>query len=312
MAHVAKFKASAIGGMVNHYERGSQGVLERVNVDETRTPSNYNLGPEHPEGSIQFIRDRVESSHRPLTAAGKPRAIRKDAVHMADWVVTMPENVPDSQREAFFQSTYDFLEAHYGRENVIGSWVHLDEARPHMHFAWVPIDDNGKLNAQQVLNRGELRAFHPALAAHVEADLGRPVAILLDDQAQGVKQLSHLDQTEYIKAKETLAELHKQIEEQEAKKALALKTLSASTTRHEALTKTVEALKSNEISTSLRAQALKKTSTALTKEIEALHTTETTLRAELKTSETELAQLETEYVTYETASNELEAALTPW
>ena len=259
MAHVAKFKASAVGGMVNHYERGSQGVLARDNVDATRSPANYNLGPDREGGSVAFIRERVEGSVRTITATGKERAIRKDAVRMADWVVTMPENVPAAETGRFFEATYKFLEGRYGRDNVVGAWVHLDEARPHMHFSWVPIDEAGKLNAQRVLDRTELRAFHPALQEHLEAALGRPVGILLDDTQAAQKQLSHLGQSEYIQAKETLAELRQEIEEQTAKKALALKRLgasrakhktsteqlAASRARHETLTEQVNALESD-------------------------------------------------------------------
>lgn len=244
MAHVAKFKASALGGMLNHYERGSQGTLARDNIDAERSPANYNLGPDHPEGSVQFVRDRVEGSVRTITPTGKERAIRRDAVRLADWVVTMPENVPESRTEAFFAATYDFLADRYGQDNIVGAWVHLDEARPHMHFAWVPIDEDGKLNAQRVLNRAELRSFHPDLQSHLERALGQPVAILLDDSQAAAKQLSHLGQDDYIRAKERLADLHREIEAQEAKKAQALAKLSASQTRQQTWTEEIASLKS--------------------------------------------------------------------
>ena len=61
-------------------------------------------------------------------AAGK-RAVRKDAVVMADVVVTLPENVRKGDEFKFFGFTYWFLIRKLGKENMMGGFVHRDEVR---------------------------------------------------------------------------------------------------------------------------------------------------------------------------------------
>ena len=95
---------------------------------------------------------------------------------MADWVVTLPENVPAELREKFFKAAYDFLNERYGKENMIGASVHMDEKRPHMHYHFMPvyIDEKGldRLNAKKVLSRTELSRFHKDLDVAMEKAMG--------------------------------------------------------------------------------------------------------------------------------------------
>lgn len=54
---------------------------------------------------------------------------------MAGWIVTVPKNLKESDRERFFQVTYEFLIERYGERNCIQAIVHNDEGgQPHMHF----------------------------------------------------------------------------------------------------------------------------------------------------------------------------------
>lgn len=61
-------------------------------------------------------------------------------------------------------------ETRYGKDNVIQAVVHNDEGgMPHLHFNFLPIvpdskhEQGFKICASEVLNRQELRNFHPAL-----------------------------------------------------------------------------------------------------------------------------------------------------
>ena len=70
---------------------------------------------------------------------------------------------------------YDFLENRYGKENVIQAIVHDDEGgQPHLHFCFVPVvedpkhDEGYKVCANEVLDRRELRNFHPDLQRYLD------------------------------------------------------------------------------------------------------------------------------------------------
>lgn len=206
MAHVEKFQAAALGRMCGHYERRAEidHGYKRENIDNERSWLNYNLGPQRPESQVEFINDRIDS----LNLKRRPR---KDAVRMCDCVITMPKSFDPSRQREFFNAAYAFLAQRYGEENVVSAWVHRDEAMPHMHFAWVPVTQDGRLSAKTVVNRLNLKTLHPDMQVAMETALGCKVEILLDPEKAGEKQLSSLSQPEYIAAKAELARIEGEI-----------------------------------------------------------------------------------------------------
>lgn len=199
MAHIAKYQAHAIGGMCAHYARVPERErgFERDNIDRSRTGLNYNLAPEHEGGQVQFISDRIAS----LDLKRKPR---KDAVVMCDLVLTMPKDLPDVYERRFFTSAAMHLSEKFGAQNVVSAWVHVDETTRHMHFAWVPVTEDGRLSAKSVVNRKMLKTLHTELQGAISADLGRRVELVLDEEKKADKALSGLDHDDYVKAKKQL------------------------------------------------------------------------------------------------------------
>lgn len=206
MAHVEKFQSAALGRMCGHYERRAEidHGYKRENIDNERSWLNYNLGPQRPESQVEFINERIDS----LNLKRRPR---KDAVRMCDCVITMPRSFDPSRQREFFNAAYAFLAQRYGTENVVSAWVHRDEAMPHMHFAWVPVTQDGRLSAKAVVNRLNLKTLHPDMQVAMETALGCKVEILLDPEKAGEKQLSALSQPEYIAAKAELARIENEI-----------------------------------------------------------------------------------------------------
>ena len=211
MAHVAKVKSSGVSAMVGHYNREAERRgYRRDNIDSSRTPENYVIGAPDGDALAGAVRARVGSAvgeHERLTG----KALRKDANVVMDWVVTLPKDCPEGLQEKFFETVVRFIQERYGAENVPGGFVHLDEATPHVHVPVVPVRD-GRLQASKVINRADLKAFHGDLGRAVDAVLGVHVSIELDEDRQGEKQLSHLDQEEYRAAKDKIAATEKRLE----------------------------------------------------------------------------------------------------
>lgn len=205
--HVEKYKADAMGGMLQHYERRAE--LERgyrrENVDPGRTALNYNLGPERLGSQADFVRARIES-------LGLPRAPRKDAVRFCDAVLTLPATFPATRSREFFEAAYAFLEERYGAENVVSAWVHMDESTPHMHFCWVPVTPDGRLSAKDVVGRADLKTLHGDLRDYLEPRLGVPCDVLLGDEERARKELSRLPQAEYRAARDEIARTEARLE----------------------------------------------------------------------------------------------------
>lgn len=201
MAHVAKVKMAGVANVVGHYERLAESRgYERENIDGSRTHLNYAVGSgdPRPESLALAVRDRVsEARQSHEKASGK--ALRKDANVLMDWVVTRPQDCPEGLTEAFFEAVVSFVQERYGRENVPGGFVHMDETTPHVHVPVIPVRD-GKLVASKVVNRADLRTFHSDLGRAVDRALGVHVSIELDDEAHLSRALYHADSQRQFKA----------------------------------------------------------------------------------------------------------------
>ena len=164
MASVEKYTDSAVFNILRHSER-TIANNSNADIEPTRTIYNYKLSPDRTISDYDYYKQRKAE----LYVYG-----RADVKTLAGWVVTLPKGATPEQSEAFFRTTYDFLQQRYGEENVISAIVHHDEAgQPHMHFNFIPaIYDFGKerekICANDVLNRGELRSFHGQLQKHLD------------------------------------------------------------------------------------------------------------------------------------------------
>ena len=203
MAHIAKYKASSCGHMLAHYRR-DRSSLERDNIDPERIKNDLVVGhytnkdgklvvgrvePREGEPNWGTVESRIERVNKAQKAAGK-RATRKDAVVMADVVVTLPDNVRKGDEDRFFRLTYWYLSKKFGIENMMGGYVHKDEvlkdgtpARDHMHVPFTPILD-GRFNYKKMCPRSFYQSMHKELGDYLEGRMGYRPAIELDEETR--------------------------------------------------------------------------------------------------------------------------------
>lgn len=173
MAHVSKYVRAATGALFAHYERkkdkhGNYIKLQNQEIDFSKSYLNYNLCDEHKLSPNLFLKNRLNTVHHNN---------RKTQIVMIDWIITLPDEVKKSDERLFFQSCYEFCKDMYGKENIVGSWVHLDETTPHMHVSITPVI-NGKFDCKSIINRKNLQEFHPKLKKYVDGCLGYDAGIL--------------------------------------------------------------------------------------------------------------------------------------
>lgn len=201
MAHIAKYKAPSVGHMLAHYRR-DESSLGRDNIDPKRVKNDMVVAhytnkdgklvvgrvvPREGEPNWSTVERRIERVNEAQKAAGK-RATRKDAVVMADVVVTLPDNVRKGDEDRFFRLTYWYLSNKFGIDNMMGGYVHKDEvlkdgmpARDHMHAPFTPILD-GRFNYKQMCPRSFYQSMHKELGDYLERCLGyRPEVELGED-----------------------------------------------------------------------------------------------------------------------------------
>lgn len=203
MAHIAKYKATSVGHMLAHYRRDASS-LERDNIDPSRVKNDLVVGhytnkdgklvvgrvrAREGEPNWGTVERRIERVNEAQKTAGK-RATRKDAVVMADVVVTLPDNVRKGDEDRFFRLTYWYLSKKFGIENMMGGYVHKDEvlkdgtpARDHMHVPFTPILD-GRFNYKKMCPRSFYQSMHKELGDYLEGRMGYRPAIELDEETR--------------------------------------------------------------------------------------------------------------------------------
>ena len=224
MAHLEKYKATSVGHMLAHYRRDPSS-LGRENIDPARVGMDYTLAVDPADGLVKpmegvepnwaTVEGRIECVNERAKAEGK-RAVRKDAVVMADVVVTLPENVRKGDEGAFFGWTYCFLADRLGSGNMLGGFVHRDEVRAdgspvrdHMHAAFTPILD-GRFNFKKMCPRTFYQSLHKDLGDYLEQHLGYRPEIELEDGKRARKALSKVDKRDIDAARaEILAPVEK-------------------------------------------------------------------------------------------------------
>lgn len=200
MADVLKCNDSK-RGLFAHDERNLNNPVKfrkNYEIDSARTHLNYDVisGATAETAQRGDLEKRLEARLAQLTI----RKRRENTVTFGSWVVTLPRELkeaPQEQQREFFRHTVEFVQNRYGKDNVLGAWVHNDETTPHVHIKFVPeerkktFDADGKdvtdynrhegtgvLLAKDIFKRGEYQTFHRDLQRHLEQRMGMKLSIL--------------------------------------------------------------------------------------------------------------------------------------
>ena len=147
----AKYKGPEIGHIEAHNERMKENYASNPDVKMELSKNNFHLI--EPGGKY-----RAEAE-RQIAQAGC--RTRKDSVRMVETLITAsPEffagKKPREVKE-FFEHALEFLKTKQGAETILSAVVHMDEKTPHMHLCFVPITEDGRLSAKDIVgNRKKL------------------------------------------------------------------------------------------------------------------------------------------------------------
>ena len=143
----------------------SNGIIKTINKAAVAT--------ERMKKAYVMTKDKVE--HSTNASENSAAEYRDDVKVMVGWIVTAPQDLDPERYDDFFCAAYDFLENRYGKENVVQAIVHDDEGgQPHLHFCFIPVEEDPKheqgykICANDVLDRRELRNFHPDLQRYLD------------------------------------------------------------------------------------------------------------------------------------------------
>lgn len=203
MANIEKFRKPEISRIINHCASKvmEDGTVMRVskssssNIDPSRTKLNYNLA----SGAHPGYTDTEYVKHR-LTGEGVRVLNRQDVNALSSFVITIPKNLWEEEPERtkeFFQTSYDFFKGIVGEENIVSSWVHMDETTPHMHFLFTPIVKEKNrpgyhLSSKEMLHDCYGADFHLRMKQYLEERMGRDIDVANHATAKGNKTIAEL------------------------------------------------------------------------------------------------------------------------
>lgn len=211
IVRVQKFGKGSVKGVEIHDQREKEGISHtNPDIDWGRSHENYDLCPAQNQNYYRAVQERIEQLHL-------PRAVRKDAVVMAQVLVTSDhdffEGLTPGQTQQFFRDSYDFLANRYGQENMISAMVHMDERTPHMHVNFVPVTPDGKLSAKRLLTRQALIEQQTAFQNAVGVHYGLRRGMTKEERVEQGVERKHMTTAEYKAYTKQLEALQQEVEE---------------------------------------------------------------------------------------------------
>lgn len=158
----------------NHTERfDNTHKHTNKSIDPSKSAENINLRPEYEGMSYKQRFEAIVNSERYtgrrrkdgsalVIEGGKNATVKMLQLSVNIGQVDEDGNPVDTLSEGDYIKLYKddilpMLEDTFGADNIIGSAIHVDESKPHLHVDIVPLTEDGKLSAKQVVGgRGKM------------------------------------------------------------------------------------------------------------------------------------------------------------
>lgn len=243
-------------------EKRKRTDLGSIQKENTRTATEYNNrvspGMDIFNVTLKESNNWLQDIDNEIKAAGAKT--RSNSVLALDTIYTASpdffQGKANAENDKFFQDCLKFHNEHFG--HIISAVVHYDETTPHLHVISVPLTKDGRLSARDVIgNKSKMSKTQDSFFEQVGRSYGLARGIHMDGQEKKThisaqehelreikqeiaREQEHLEAIEHSEesariraqeAKQTAAELQKQVEQLQKKRVEqhnSLKMLSAS------------------------------------------------------------------------------------
>lgn len=149
-----KFQISDVQGIQKHNQRQGKSK-SNLDIDYSKSEQNYDL--------LNQQKIKYESTIKQEISERVKRKPRANSVVLSEFVVTASSDYMHSlsleEQKRYFESSLDFIQKRYGKQNTLYAMVHMDEATPHMHIGVMPITEDNRLSAKDMFTRKELTSL---------------------------------------------------------------------------------------------------------------------------------------------------------
>ena len=158
----AKYKGPEIGHIESHNERTKEKYASNPDVDTSRNHMNFHLVTPQRKYRAEAEKQIAEAGCR----------TRSDSVRVVEALVTAsPEFFKGKKRsevKAYFTDALEFIQKHQSRDTIISAVVHMDEKTPHIHLCFVPLTEDKRLSAKEIVgNRKKLTCWQDEFWKHM-------------------------------------------------------------------------------------------------------------------------------------------------
>lgn len=201
-----KCKKNDLKGLLNHIERGT--------IDKKINHKNPNINNQETEKNMNFYFDKNQNDFSECTDLSQienalndrlkevKKPLRKDAVIVRPLILQLDPSFYDEYEDENSESITTMIEwacKTFGKENLIGGSLHLDEASPHLHLLFTPVTDDGRLSQKDWFTSPKsLADMHNSLREHM-SNAGYDIEM---SRKKTSKQVKRLTETEYRDYKE--------------------------------------------------------------------------------------------------------------
>lgn len=146
-------QASSLGFHIDRTE-GKEACYKHA--DPSKKEKNVSLCHKYDLMNLQdAVNNAIANNYK-----GK-KEIRKDAVKYISHILTgshtdmieIFSNV--EKRNKWVQENYNFIAENFGKDNIVRFTIHLDEKTPHIHCVTVPITNDGRLSAKELVGNNK-------------------------------------------------------------------------------------------------------------------------------------------------------------
>ena len=158
----AKYKGPEVGNIEAHNERTKEKYASNPDIDTERSRLNFHLI--RPQGKY-----RAEAERQ---IAGAGCRTRSDSVRVVEALITASPQFFDGKKRRevreYFSHALAFIESKQAKETILSAVIHMDEKTPHMHLCFVPLTEDKRLSAKEIIgNKKKLSQWQDAFWEHM-------------------------------------------------------------------------------------------------------------------------------------------------
>jgi hypothetical protein len=138
------------GGIEAHHERLKDSYKSNPDIHTSRSGRNIHLiQPEQRYG--REIKARIDAARE----RNPKLSVKSNSVRFVDTLIAASPTyffkMPDRMVREYFGTALKFFEEKVSAENIVSAVIHMDEKTSHMHLVFVPLTDDDRLSAKDII-----------------------------------------------------------------------------------------------------------------------------------------------------------------